>query len=121
LFSEHSGGIESFLPRNDFWREGETPLTLDGRYGGTYTVFLNGEFTSLRFTFHDKFEELEIEDCVYIAADSQRVYPVRQTDDNFLLDLKGVDELSIKSIRPGKDWTPLSQEITLKGMMFHRD
>jgi hypothetical protein len=120
LFGEHSGGIESFLPENDFWREGKTPFTLDGWYSETYKVHLNGVFVSLRFAFRDKFDELGIEKCVYIEADSKRVHPVPQTGDNFLLDLKGVDELFIKSIHPGKSWVPYSEEIVLGDIRFHR-
>jgi hypothetical protein len=61
-----------------------------------------------------------IEKCVYIEADSKRIYPIKQRGNNFTLDLKDVDELFIKSIRPGKDWTPYSQQITLDDAMFHR-
>jgi len=120
LFSEHSSGIESFLPNDSFWKEGKNPFTLDGWYYETYEVSLNGEFTSLSFTFRDKYDELGIEDCVYIETDSKRVYPIQQTGDNYVLDLKDVDILFIKSIRPGKSWTPYSQEITLNDILFHR-
>ncbi|MDR1624154.1 MAG: leucine-rich repeat domain-containing protein [Tannerellaceae bacterium] len=112
--------IESCLPENDFWREGRTSFELDGWYGQTYTVFLKGAFASLRFVFRNKYDELGIEDCVYIKADSERVHPVRQADDNFILDLKGVDKLFIKSIRPGKNYVPDSLEITLGEIRFHR-
>ncbi|MCL2650554.1 MAG: hypothetical protein FWD60_05945 [Candidatus Azobacteroides sp.] len=95
-------------------------IRLDGWYNETCRISLNGNFTSLSFTFRDKYDELEIEDCVYIEADSKRVYPIQQTGDNYILDLKDVDMLFIKSIRPGKDWTPYSQEITLNNVMFHK-
>jgi hypothetical protein len=120
LFGEHSSGIESFLPDNDFWREGRTPLYLDGWYNETYSVSLKGAFASLSFAFRDKYDELEIEECVYIEADSGRVYPVQQAGDNFILDLKGVDRLFMKSIRPGVMSIPYSQQITLNNMLFHR-
>jgi len=101
------------------WRMTNT-IRLDGWYHATRKISLNGKFISLSFTFRDKYDELEIEKCVYIEADSKRVYPIQQTGDNFTLDLKDVDELFIKSIRPGKDWTPYSQEITLNNIMFHK-
>ena len=120
LFGEQAGGIKSFLPDNAFWREGRTPFRLDGWYGETYNVSLNGTFASLRFSFRDKYKELGIEDCVYIEVDGKRVYPVRQAGDSFILDLTGVDRLFIKSIHPGKSYTPYSQEITLDGATFYR-
>lgn len=120
LFGEHTSGIESFLPDDAFWEEGGTPFRLDGWYKETYSVFLNGAFASLRFSFRDKYDELEIENCVYIEANEKRVHPVRQTGDDFILDLTGVDHLFIKSIRPGKNYVPYSQEITLDRVRFHR-
>lgn len=121
LFSKPSSGIESsFLPNDDFWREGNTPLTLDGWYSQTYNVSLNGKLTSLSFTFHDKYDELGIDDCVYIETDAKRTYPIQQTGDNYVLDLKDVNSILIKSIRPGHAYVPYSQEITLNDMTFYK-
>ena len=67
--NEQSIEIESFLPNDSFWKEGKTPFKLDGWYRETYEVSINGEFTSLSFTFRDKYDELGIEDCVYVESD----------------------------------------------------
>jgi hypothetical protein len=120
LFGEHASGIESFLSGNAFWKEGGTPFQLDGWYDQTYSVSLEGTFASLSFSFRDQYDELGIEECVYILADGERVHPARQRGDNFVLDLKDVDRLFIKSIRPGKNWTPYSEQITLNDVRFHR-
>jgi hypothetical protein len=119
LFSNPSGGISSFLSNDDFWKEGETPLRLDGWYNETYRVLLNGKFTSLRFTFRDKYDERGINECVYIEANSRRIYPRHQTGERFIIDLRGVNELLIRSIRPGKEGVPYSREITLDNVIFH--
>jgi hypothetical protein len=95
-------------------------LKLDGWYNHTYRVPLKGRFTSLSFAFRDKYNKLGIDQCVYIEADSKRIYPVQKTGDNFIFDLKDVDELLIKSIHPGKDWVPYSRQITLRDVTFHR-
>ena len=95
-------------------------ITLDGWYNDTFRKSLNAEYTSLSFTFRDRYEELEINECVFIEADTKRIYPKQQRGDNFIIDLMDVDVLIIKSIHPGKDWVPYSREITLYNVIFHK-
>ena len=101
-------------------------IKLDGWYNETFKILLNGDFTSLSFAFRDKYNELGIDDCVHIIAlyieeeDYKRIYPIQQKGYNFIVDLKDVDELIIKSIHPGKSWVPYSQEIILTNVMFHK-
>lgn len=101
-------------------------IQLDGWYGDTFKISLKGNFNSLSFEFCDKYNELEIDRCVHIAAlfieeiDFKRIYPIEQEENKFIVDIKDVNELIIKSIHPGKPWVPYSQEITLNNVMFHK-
>ena len=117
LSGEHLSGI---LPDDDFWKKGKIPLELDGWYNETFKVSVHGVFSSLSFTFSDKYKVLGIGSCVYIEADSIRIYPVQQTDDHYTFDLTDVDALMIRSIHPGRDWVPYSRQIALHDIIFRR-
>ena len=94
-------------------------IKLDGWYNETFTKSLNGEYSSFSFKFRDKYKKLKIDECVHIEADSKRIYPMQQKNNNFIVDLTDVDELIIKSIHPGRDWVPYSREITLTNVIFN--
>jgi hypothetical protein len=101
-------------------------IRLDGWYGDIFSMSLNSEYTSFTFNFRDKYEELEIDECVYITAlyvgeeDYGIIYPLPQGGDRFIVNLTDVDEMIIKSIHPGKSWVPYSQQIILENVIFNK-
>jgi hypothetical protein len=98
----------------------EKSLLLDGWYVEVYRAALFGNYVMLNFNFRDKYNERDMNACVSVEADGKRIYPIRQEGDIYIFNVKDVNWLEIYSIHPGKDWVPLSRQITLSNLTFHR-